>query len=180
MRKQWMAVAVIVLALVLGAAVLARFAPEDRIEVGARAPDFQVIDLASMDSVSFQRRYRGAVTLLNVWATWCLPCRDEMPAMEKLYQALGPHGFKIAAVSIDQGPPHDVQAFGQELGLSFDLLQDRSARIQQVYQTTGVPESFLLNRDGIIVKRVIGAHDWGSPVNRALIERLLDRPGSRS
>src|SRR5918992_5539851 len=105
MRKQWMAVAVIVLALVLGAAVLARFAPEGRIEVGARAPDFQVIDLASMDSVSFQRRYRGAVTLLNVWATWCLPCRDEMPAMEKLYQALGPHGFKIAAVSIDQGPP---------------------------------------------------------------------------
>jgi cytochrome c biogenesis protein CcmG, thiol:disulfide interchange protein DsbE len=180
MRKQWMAVMVIVLALVVGAAVMARYAPQDRVEVGARAPDFQVIDLATMDSVSLQRRYLGAVTLLNVWATWCVPCRVEMPAMEKLYQALGPHGFKIAAVSIDQGSPQEVQAFGQALGLSFDLLQDRSARIQQVYQTTGVPESFLLNRDGIIIKRVIGAHDWGSPVNRALIERLLDRPGARS
>jgi cytochrome c biogenesis protein CcmG/thiol:disulfide interchange protein DsbE len=179
-RKQWIAVAVIIAGFAVGAVALARYAPQDRIEVGSRAPDFQVIDLATMDSVSLERRYRGAVTLVNVWATWCLPCRDEMPAMEKLYQALGPHGFKIAAVSIDQGPPEEVQAFGQELGLSFDLLQDRSTRIQQIYQTTGVPESFLLNRDGVIIKRVIGAHDWGSPVNRALIERLLDRPDARS
>jgi peroxiredoxin len=99
-----------------------------------------------------------------------------MPAMEKMYQALAPHGFKIAAVSIDEGAPDDVRAFGQELGLSFDLLQDRTSKVQQIYQTTGVPESFLLNREGVIVKRVIGAHDWDSPVNRALIERLLDEP----
>jgi cytochrome c biogenesis protein CcmG, thiol:disulfide interchange protein DsbE len=66
-----------------------------------------------------------------------------------------------------------VRAFGQELGLSFDLLQDRSTAVQQTYQTTGVPESFLINRDGIIVKRIIGAHDWSSAVNRALVERLL-------
>jgi peroxiredoxin len=100
-----------------------------------------------------------------------------MPAMEKLYQALAPRGFKIAAVSIDEGGPEEGQAFGQELGLSFDLLQDRSTRIQQTFQTTGVPESFLLNRQGVVVKRVIGAHDWSSAVNRALIERLLDEPG---
>jgi cytochrome c biogenesis protein CcmG, thiol:disulfide interchange protein DsbE len=180
MRKQWILVAVIVVGMVAGATLLARYAPQDRVEVGSKAPDFRAIDLATMDSVSLERRYRGTVTLVNVWATWCLPCREEMPAMEKLYQALGPHGFRIAAVSIDQGPPQDVQAFAQELGLSFDLLQDRSARIQQVYQTTGVPESFLLNREGVIIKRVIGAHDWGSPVNRALIERLLGRPDARS
>ncbi|MFL5459574.1 MAG: peroxiredoxin family protein, partial [Gemmatimonadales bacterium] len=58
-----------------------------------------------------------------------------------------------------------------------DLLQDRSTKVQQIYQTTGVPESFLLNREGVIVKRVIGAHDWNSPVNRALITRLLDETG---
>ena len=62
-------------------------------------------------------------------------------------------------------------------GLSFDLLQDRSGRVQQIYQTTGVPESFLLDRDGVIIKRIIGAHDWSSPANRALVERLLDEPG---
>jgi cytochrome c biogenesis protein CcmG, thiol:disulfide interchange protein DsbE len=177
MRKQWIAVTAIVVSLVAAVGVMTRYAPRDRVEVGAPAPDFRAIDLASMDSVSLQR-YRGAVTLLNVWATWCVPCKVEMPAMEKLYQDLGPQGFKIAAVSVDQGPPEEVQAFGQELGLTFDLLQDRSARIQLIYQTTGVPESFLLNRDGIIVKRVIGAHDWSSPVNRALVERLLDQPSS--
>ena len=96
--------------------------------------------------------------------------------MEKLYQSLAPRGFNIAAVSIDEGSPEDVQAFGRDLRLSFDLLQDRSTRVQQIYQTTGVPESFLLNRQGIIVKRVIGAHDWSSPVNRGLVERLLDEP----
>jgi cytochrome c biogenesis protein CcmG, thiol:disulfide interchange protein DsbE len=101
-----------------------------------------------------------------------------MPAMEQVYRALAPRGFAVAAVSIDEGGPDDVRAFGQELGLSFDLLQDRSTRIQQIYQTTGVPESFLLNRQGVIVKRIIGAHDWNSPANRALLERLLDEQGS--
>jgi peroxiredoxin len=99
-----------------------------------------------------------------------------MPAMEKVYQSLAPRGFRIAAVSIDEGNPEDVQTFARELGLSFDILQDRSTKVQQIYQTTGVPESFLVNRDGVIVKRVIGAQDWGSAVNRALIERLLNEP----
>jgi peroxiredoxin len=97
-----------------------------------------------------------------------------MPAMERVYRDLAPRGFKIAAISIDEGNPEDVRAFARDLGLSFDLLQDRSTNVQQTYQTTGVPESFLINKDGVIVKRIIGAHDWGSPVNRALAERLLD------
>jgi peroxiredoxin len=100
-----------------------------------------------------------------------------MPAMERVYQELAPRGFKIAAVSIDEGSPEDVRAFGQQYELSFDLLQDRSTMVQQIYQTTGVPESFLINKDGVIVKRIIGAHDWSSPVNRALVERLLDETG---
>ena len=178
MTKQWLLAAVIAASLVGGATLLARYGPEvQRVEVGALAPDFHAIDLATGDSISLRERYRGAVTLVNVWATWCLPCRVEMPAMEALYRSTAPLGFRIAAVSIDEGPPEDVQAFGQELGLSFDLLQDRSTKVQEIFQTTGVPESFLLNRDGIIVKRVIGAHDWSSPVNRALVGRLLEEPG---
>jgi cytochrome c biogenesis protein CcmG, thiol:disulfide interchange protein DsbE len=177
MSRQWVVVLLVVLALAGGAVALAKFGPDvQQVEVGSRAPDFRAIDLATGDSVSLRERYRDRVTLVNVWATWCVPCRVEMPAMEKLYQSLAPRGFRIAAVSIDEGGPEAVQAFGQELGLSFDLLQDRSTRVQQIYQTTGVPESFLLNRDGVIVKRVIGAHDWSSAVNRALIERLLDEP----
>jgi cytochrome c biogenesis protein CcmG/thiol:disulfide interchange protein DsbE len=178
MSKQWVLVGAIAGGLAIGATLLARFGPEvQRVEVGSEAPDFHAIDLATGDSVSLRERYRGSVTLVNIWATWCVPCRVEMPAMERLHLSLAPQGFKIAAISIDEGSPEDVRAFGRELDLTFDLLQDRSTRVQQIYQTTGVPESFLLNREGIIVKRVIGAHDWGSAVNRALIERLLEEPG---
>jgi thiol-disulfide isomerase/thioredoxin len=177
MSKQWIVVGIVVAGLVAGAVALAKFGPEvDPVSINSPAPDFRAIDLASGDSVSLRERYHGAVTLVNVWATWCIPCRVEMPAMEKVYQAMAPRGFRIAAVSIDEGSPEDVQAFGRELGLSFDLLQDRSTKVQQIYQTTGVPESFLLNRQGKIVKRVIGAQDWNSKVNRDLIERLLDEP----
>jgi cytochrome c biogenesis protein CcmG, thiol:disulfide interchange protein DsbE len=178
MSKQWIVVGIAVAVLLGGAVALATYGPDvQRVEVGARAPDFLAIDLATGDSVSLRDHYRGAVTLVNIWATWCVPCRVEMPAMEKLYQSLAPRGFRIAAISIDEGSPEDVQAFGRELGLSFDILQDRSTKVQQIYQTTGVPESFLLNREGVIVKRVIGAQDWSSAVNRGLIERLLDEPG---
>src|SRR5687768_1026086 len=145
--KQWIFVAVIVAGLAAGAVALGKLGPDiEGVGLGARAPDFRAIDLATGDSVSFREHYKGAVTLVNIWATWYLPCTVEMPGMHSLYQALAPRGFKIAAVSIDEGSPEDVRAFGQELGLGFSLLQDRSTRVQQVYQTTGVPESFLINK----------------------------------
>ncbi|HUF34499.1 MAG TPA: TlpA disulfide reductase family protein [Gemmatimonadales bacterium] len=179
MSKQWTIVIVVVAGLLLGAAALARLGEGvARVEVGARAPEFRVTHLGTGDSVSLRERYTGKVTLVNIWATWCVPCRAEMPSMEALYTALAPRGFAIAAVSIDEGSPADVQAFADELSLTFDILHDRSTGIQRAYQTTGVPESFLLNREGIIVRRVIGAHDWNSPANRALVERLLDEPES--
>jgi peroxiredoxin len=160
--------------LALGAAALVRFSPEGgQVEVGVRAPDFTAVDLATGDSVSLRERYRGQVTLVNIWATWCIPCRVEMPAMQAVYDSLRGEGFRIAAVSIDEGDATEVRNFAAELKLTFDVLHDPSGRIQQIYQTTGVPESFLLDRDGVIVKRVIGAHDWSAPVNRQLVERLL-------
>ncbi len=178
MSRQWTFVGVVLLGLGAGAAALTRIGREvEPVAVGARAPEFRAIDLATGDSVSLHKRYKGKVTLVNIWATWCVPCKVEMPAMDMLYRELAPRGFAIAAVSVDEGSPDEVRGFGQELGLSFDLLHDKSGRIQQTYQTTGVPESFLLNRQGIIVKRVIGAHDWNSDANRALVERMLDESG---
>ena len=103
MSKQWVVVGIVVAGLLAGAVALAKYGPDvQRVEVGARAPDFRAVDLATGDSVSLREHYRGAVTLVNVWATWCVPCRVEMPAMEKLYQSLAPRGFRIAAVSIDE------------------------------------------------------------------------------
>ena len=179
MRRQWIAVLTIIGGLALGAAALVRFSPGDgRVEVGARAPEFRAVDLATGDSVSLRERYDGQVTLVNIWATWCLPCRDEMPSMQALYDSLAGRGFRIAAISIDEGSPEEVVAFARKLGLSFDILHDRSGTVERLYQTTGVPESFLLDRRGILVKRVIGAHDWSSPANRSTVERLLAQPES--
>lgn len=95
--------------------------------------------------------------------------------MQALYDSLAPAGFRIAAVSIDMDGPDVVRDFTSELGLTFDILHDRSGEIQQAYQTTGVPESFLLDTNGVIMKRVIGDHDWTSPANRALVRRLLGK-----
>jgi peroxiredoxin len=163
--------------LALGAAALTWVAPDQRVEINHPVPNFRAVDLGTRDSVSLED-YRGSVTLVNIWATWCLPCREEMPAMQRLYDSLKSRGFRIAAISIDEGNSEDVVAFAQKLGLSFDILHDRSGIIQQLYQTTGVPESFLLDRRGILVKRVIGAHDWASPANRSTVERLLAQPES--
>lgn len=181
MSRQWIVVLLIVGGLVLGAAALVRVGSGiERVEVGSEMPDFTVSDPHTRDSVSLREHYKGSVTLVNIWATWCVPCRTEMPAMEEVYKAYQDRGFRIAAISIDEAADDVVNQFTAELGVTFDILHDRSTDIQRVYQTTGVPESFLVNSDGIIVRRIIGAHDWNSPVNRSLIERLLAeaRPSS--
>jgi len=167
-------VLVIVAGLGLGAAALVRFGPKlEGVEVGKRAPDYRTVRLGTQDSVSVQQEAKGQVTLVNIWATWCIPCRAEMPAMEKLYRELGPKGLRILAVSIDDGDAKDVRSFVDELGLTFEILHDASGDIQRIYQTTGVPESFLLDRNGVIVKKVIGEHPWASPSNQRIIADLL-------
>ncbi len=95
--------------------------------------------------------------------------------MERIYRRLGEGGdFRIAAVSIDEQDDSVVMSFARALGLSFDILHDQTAAIKEAYQTTGVPESFLINRDGVIIKKVIGPSEWDGPVNETLIRRLID------
>ena len=177
MKKQWIIVGIVVALLTAGAIAGVRLAPEIfPVEVGSRAPQFKAVDLASGDTVGLAG-YRGQVVLLNVWATWCEPCRVEMPSLERLHRELGPQGLKIVSVSIDEAGPEVVREFQREYGLTFRILQDRSRAIERIYQTTGVPETFVLNRDGRIVKKVIGAAEWDSPVNKDLIRRLLAQRG---
>lgn len=172
--KQWAYVAAIVGGLGLGAWALVTFAPiPEGAEVGQRAPDFKALNLASGDSVAFRDAYSGSVTLVNIWATWCVPCRAEMPAMQELYDKLKDKGFRIAAVSIDEGSVADVNAFVTELGLTFDILHDKSGAIERIYQTTGVPESFLVDRNGTIIRKQIGEHPWNSAANQRIVEELL-------
>jgi peroxiredoxin len=173
MSKQWILAGGIVAALAIGGFTLAHTDSGGVVGVDTKAPDFHAIDIAKGDTVDFRDRYKGQVTLMVIWATWCLPCREEMPSMEALYKDYGARGLKISAVSIDQGNDQVVRDFGTEYALTFDILHDQSGGIQETYQTTGVPESFLLDRDGRIVRRLIGSHDWNSPATRDLIDRLL-------
>ena len=152
---------------------------------GAVAPQFSATTMEG-EPVTLAD-YAGKVVLLNIWATWCEPCRTEMPSMQRLYESVksapGAEDFEILAVSIDAplGEPDvagrlggDLKAFAHEFGLKFSILHDPSGSIQRTYQTTGVPESFVIGRDGLIYKKVAGETEWDLPVNQELVRRLLD------
>ncbi len=174
MKRQWMMIALVVGGIGLGAWGLTRFAPApEGADLGRRAPDYRVLALATGDSVGIRSAYDGYVTLVNIWATWCAPCRAEMPSMERVYLDYRDRGFRIAAVSVDAGGPAKIHEFAEEFGLSFDLLHDASGGIQQAYRTIGVPQSFLLDRDGTIAWVALGEERWDSAEHRERIERLL-------
>ena len=177
-RQQWLVVLGVVALLGGGLVAATRFMGDELfpVSVGSPAPDFHA---ATLDTTVPARTktladYRGQVVLLNVWATWCGPCRVEMPSIEALHRAYGPQGLHVVAVSIDDsGQEKTVRDFVRELGLTFEILHDPSGAIQKSYQTTGVPETFVIGTDGTIRKKLIGAADWNSPANRALVAQLL-------
>ena len=172
--RQWSVPLGVVMAVVFGVALAIKIRPQvNLVAVGSRAPQFTATDLAS-GRVTTLADFRGTVVLLNVWATWCQPCRVEMPSLERLHRRLGGADFRVVAVSVDEQGPDVVAKFAQDLGLSFEILHDRSGAIQAAYQTTGVPESFVIDRDGVIIKKVIGPAEWDGPVNETVIRRLID------
>lgn len=181
-RQQWTLIAGLVTTAVFGIALAAKLRPQiNPVEIGSRAPAFRATNLRTNRPAALEA-YRGKVVLVNIWATWCPPCRAEMPSMERLHKKLAGTDFRIAAVSVDgdafysevQAGPKEIMAFANDLGLTFDILHDPSGAIRESYDIFGVPESYLVDRDGVIVKRVIGAANWDDPVNEMLIRRLLD------
>jgi peroxiredoxin len=182
-RTQWAVVAGIVVALAAALVVATqviggRIAP---VEAGSPAPPFRAMTTVAGEPPRTKSLadYKGQVVLLNLWATWCVPCRTEMPSLEKLQHDLGPKGLKIVAVSIDNpGMENDVRAFAKELGLTFEVLYAPDGKIRDDYQATGFPETFIIGRDGVIRKRVIAATDWNAEAQKALLRELLAEPGS--
>lgn len=178
-RQQWTAVSLFVLILAGGLFAATRFMGDELfpVSVGTKAPDFHARTLAATPAVKALDDYRGQVVLLNIWATWCLPCRVEMPSIEDLQREMGPRGLKIVSVSVDDpGQEQKVRDFARQYGLTFEILHDGSGAIEKQYQTTGVPETFVIGRDGVIRKKVIGASRWDSDANRALLTQLLAEP----
>ena len=177
-RQQWTIVGIVLALLTAGLFAGVKLFADDLfpVGVGTSAPAFRAKDLASGGTRTLAD-YRGKVVLLNVWATWCEPCKVEMPSMEELYRAYGPRGVHIVAVSIDDYVSEDsIRAYAKGLGLTFEILHDPTHAIERAYQTTGYPESFVIDRGGTIRKKWISATDWNSPGNRALFDELLGTP----
>jgi thiol-disulfide isomerase/thioredoxin len=147
---------------------------------GSEAPSFTANTLGG-EPRSLED-FGDKVILLNIWATWCPPCIEEMPSMQRLYEALQGEPFEIVAVSVDAslGQPDqdgyiggDVGEFVRSFGLTFPILHDPQGLIRRTYRTTAVPESFLIRRDGIVHRKVSGGTEWDTPAWIAEIRRLM-------
>lgn len=144
------------------------------IQVGNLAPDFNVRNLkggkASLSD------YRGKIVLINFWATWCGPCKAEMPSMEALYRSHRRDDFEILAVSIDLGDEAPVRSFIEDFGFTFPVLLDSQFDVNDLFQIRVVPTSIVVDRKGVVAERLLGAKDWNDPDAQAFVKELINRP----
>jgi cytochrome c biogenesis protein CcmG, thiol:disulfide interchange protein DsbE len=164
--------------------ILAAWLGRDRIQPvgpGAAAPPFEA---AGRDGVPVTLdAFPDRVVLLNVWATWCPPCRYEMPSMQRLYDEFEGEPFEIVAVSLDAEAGEvgllgrmgrDPWAYADSLSLTFPILHDPGGKVFRSYRMSGVPESFLIGRDGTIYRKVSGAIEWDRPEYVSFIRSLIE------
>ncbi len=124
-------------------------------------------NLVSLDS------FKGQVVVLNFWATWCVPCRIEMPAFEHLYRRYRSQGLTVLGVSLDKGANEKVRKFIEEYQLSFPVLMDSDGKVEKLYPSASIPFTFVIDKIGHIVARVDGAKNWESNETFDAIEFLI-------
>ncbi len=140
--------------------------------VGKVAPDFQLPDLT--DKSVRLSDFRGKVVFLNFWATWCQPCREEMPSMEVLYKNFEKDGLVILAISIDRvTTKKDIPPFVKGMNLTFPVMVDSWGQTDKRYKLMGVPETYIIDQQGILREKVIGPRDWTRLDNLQILTQLL-------
>jgi peroxiredoxin len=141
------------------------------VKLGEPAPNFQLRDInGRLVALSDMR---GKVVLLNFWATWCGPCRVEMPAMEELYRTFQRKDFEILAVSTDAQGVAVTRPFQQENHLTFPILHDADYRVGLAYGARSLPMTFMVDRQGIVRHQIFGARDWGASEAHQLVQLLM-------
>lgn len=118
---------------------------------------------------------KGKVVLLNFWATWCPPCREEIPSMMKLNRAMAGKPFQMVAVSLDEGGKPAIEAFFRSSGYQLPAYTDTDGRAATLYGVSGVPESFVIDKSGVVAKKVIGPLAWDAPDTIAFLEDLMKK-----
>jgi cytochrome c-type biogenesis protein len=143
-----------------------------RVEIGALAPAYRTISLAG-DSVSLAAA-RGKVVLLNVWATWCHPCRTEIPELQALHKKYQARGLELVGVSVDtDGADADIRDFLKQYQMTYAIWRDPDERISSQFLTVGVPSTFLIDKQGVLRWRRTGPIAPNDTALSAAIERAL-------
>ncbi|MEW6245537.1 MAG: TlpA disulfide reductase family protein [Nitrospirota bacterium] len=150
-----------------------RAAGVQRISGVPEAPHFSMhtIDGHAVDSGSL----RGKVVLVNFWATWCGPCKDEMPALQRLRRSLSDRQFEVLAVTADQ-QPEAIRNFAKTFNLEFPILVDETKEVSAAFGVRGLPTTVVIDRTGRWVGRAVGPREWDSPAMVALFENLTESP----
>ena len=142
--------------------------------VGMTAPDFSLPDLQG--KTQRLTDYRGKVVFLNFWATWCKPCKEEMPSMQVLWDNLKNRDFMMLAVSMDRvTTTKDIPSFVETLKLSFPILTDSWGQTDKRYKLMGVPETYIIDQSGVLREKVIGPRDWTRRESIETIVQLLQK-----
>jgi peroxiredoxin len=141
------------------------------VKLGEPAPNFQLRDMQGQ--LVALSDLRGKVVMVNFWATWCGPCRVEMPAMEKLYRTFSRKDFEILAVSTDAQGVAVTRPFQQENHLTFPILHDPDYLVGLTYGARSLPMTFMVDRQGVVRHQIFGARDWGAAEAHQLVQMLM-------
>ncbi len=138
-----------------------------------RAPDFSLIDLNGR-RVGL-KQFKGKIIFLNFWATWCGPCKEEMPSLEVLHQQFKERNFVLLTISVDYEGLKPVQEFINKHHYTFPVLLDSKCESLDLFEVKGIPTTFIINKKGRMIGRAIGPRDWKSPEVVSLVNLLIEK-----
>ncbi|OIO70792.1 MAG: thioredoxin family protein [Zetaproteobacteria bacterium CG1_02_53_45] len=173
MKYRWL----LVLAIVTGMGTIVWLALPQATETVERNRDLAALQLPDLQGHMQGIIPQGEVVLLNFWATWCPPCRKEIPSMTELYKRYAASGLKVVAVSVDQRR-EDLASFVSEYNMPFQVLHDGTTYVSQQFGVFRFPETFLIDRDGKIRYHLVGAVDWMSQPVLDTVEQMLNESAS--
>lgn len=151
--------------------------PPARVEIGQEAPPYAARALNG-DSVSLAL-LRGKPVLLNVWATWCLPCKEEIPYLESLHGKHAAQGLQIIGVSVDaRGDEAKINEFARDFSMSYPIWRDPDERVNSRFLAIGVPSTYLIDRNGILRWKHLGTLRATTPGFAAALEQVLKESGT--